>query len=183
MYSIRISGKLPTSPENAGRTFSFPQGSPNPLWRSVFLNFSNRGTVTDKMICGMSNFSNDICIYNAGGPIMVNGSLLGKSQSRRASITDSLLLGLPAFGRWCANRRFPAVWTNVKKFKDWYDEHLKKDYTNECWRGLSYSDRMKHYFTSFLNKFRFCRLSHKASDTRRNVSMICSFPRIFKFLG
>lgn len=139
--------------------------------------------MTREMLCGVARNPRHVCVYNSGGPLMYNGSIVGKSQTRRTSTTNSLLLGLHSWGRWCSRYLLPGVWTDISSEQEWYNKHLDKDHDKECWRGLTYTDRMKHYFRTFMDKFRFCQLAHKASDSRRNVSMTCSFPRIFKWFG
>lgn len=67
--------------------------------------------ITDRMFCaGYLDATKDACTGDSGGPIVLDGKLLG----------------VVSWGIGCATLNRPGVYSFVPKFKDWIQEQIKK---------------------------------------------------------
>lgn len=82
--------------------------------------------ITRDMICA-SDVDRDACQGDSGGPMIVCGK----------SATDDVQIGTVAWGKGCAWRDYPGVYERVSASKDWIDEticvELSDDPDAECW--------------------------------------------------
>lgn len=68
------------------------------------------GTILkDMMLCAMTA-GGDACQGDSGGPLVANNELVG----------------VVSWGRYCANPKFPGIYTNVAVVRDWIVENMKK---------------------------------------------------------
>ena len=70
---------------------------------------SYNGVVTDNMLCaGYMSGGKDSCNGDSGGPLIANNTLIG----------------IVSWGYGCARETKPGVYTNVKQYADWIQEHI-----------------------------------------------------------
>lgn len=68
-------------------------------------------SVTENMICATAPHK-DSCAGDSGGPLMVR---------RRSGHFEQV--GIVSFGKSCALRRFPGIYTNLGKYVSWIEEN------------------------------------------------------------
>ena len=74
--------------------------------------------ITRSSICaGFVKGGKGDCYYDSGGPLFKKGKDWSKD----------VLFGLTSSGYGCAQKNTPGVYTNVKKFRSWIDEKVKRN--------------------------------------------------------
>lgn len=85
---------------------------PRDQCRSIFEKFV---TITDAYMCaGSLDGSKDSCQGDSGGPLAMFDTIRNKYY----------LMGIVSFGRKCATKGFPGVYTNVKNYVSWVTETM-----------------------------------------------------------
>ncbi|KAG8235402.1 hypothetical protein J437_LFUL009261 [Ladona fulva] len=64
--------------------------------------------VRDTQICAGGEGGKDACNGDSGGPLFVNGEIIG----------------IVSWGRPCAEQGFPTVFTEVSDYVDWIEQHI-----------------------------------------------------------
>ncbi|CAG9860207.1 unnamed protein product [Phyllotreta striolata] len=77
-------------------------------WETCKKELNDYGTVTENMFCaGYPTGNRDSCQCDSGGPLELNGTLLG----------------IISWGNGCGEVGFPGVYTLVPKFRSWIKQH------------------------------------------------------------
>ncbi|KAG8235401.1 hypothetical protein J437_LFUL009260 [Ladona fulva] len=71
--------------------------------------YEDGNTVRPTQICAGGEGGKDACNGDSGGPLFVNGEIIG----------------IVSWGRPCAEKGYPTVFTEVSDYIDWIEEHLK----------------------------------------------------------
>lgn len=93
---------------------------------------SDLGEFTFRMVCAGIGGSKDACVYDSGGPMTANGFLIGEILSvtcinRVYVITDDGFVGLVSWGRGCASKTHPGVYTKISAVKMWLRKKMKEE--------------------------------------------------------
>ncbi|XP_028167279.1 vitellin-degrading protease-like, partial [Ostrinia furnacalis] len=80
--------------------------------------YKPREHVSSRMLCaGTSEGGIDSCKGDSGGPL----------------VHDGKLAGIVSFGKGCARKKYPGVYTKVSALRKWIDEEVRKKKLHKEW--------------------------------------------------
>lgn len=73
-------------------------------------NRDHRGEIDDEMMCAEDD-GKDACYGDSGGPLLLTPN--------ENDFNEDMLVGIVSWGRGCADKQFPGVYTRISYFYDW----------------------------------------------------------------
>ncbi|KAL7025999.1 hypothetical protein ACKWTF_013735 [Chironomus riparius] len=110
-----------------------------PIWSRKECSAAGYGTsrITDNMMCGgYPEGKKDACQGDSGGPMVTEGP------------TGSMeIIGIVSWGRGCARKSLPGIYTKITNYLDWIQEHIE----GECLCQPRVGQRM-NYLEKLMNR-------------------------------